>query len=170
MPYENPLTSADLNALTVSLLTGMQTTVVVLAVVFIIIGALIYLTSAGDESRTTWAKKAILAAVLGLALAVAAPMFLREIGVIMGWTPTNIGFGTSLTLTALLGNILSFLLALVGVVALIMLIIGAFLYITAGGETDRADTGKKIVKFAVLGIIVTLAGLVLIRQVASFFS
>lgn len=169
MPYENPLTTNDLNALVVSLLTGLQTTVVVLAIVFIIIGALIYLTSAGDESRITWAKKAILAAVLGLALAIAAPMFLREIGAIMGWTPTNIGFGTSLTLTQTLSNILSFLLALVGVVALIMLIVGAFMYITAGGDTDRADTGKNIVKFSVIGIVVTLAGLVLIRQVAGFF-
>lgn len=170
MGYEPVLVSNDLNVLVVSLLTGLQTTVVVLALVFIIIGALIYLTSAGDESRTTWAKKAILAAVLGLALAIAAPMFLREIGVIMGWTPTNIGFGTSLSLTTLLGNILSFLLALVGMVALIMLIIGGFMYITAAGDTGRADTGKSIVKFAVIGIIVTLAGLVLIRQVASFFT
>jgi glucose uptake protein GlcU len=60
-------------------------------------------------------------------------------------------------------------LSIVGVVALIMLVVGAFMYLTAAGEEDRIDTGKSIVKYSIIGIAIALAALVLVRQVASFF-
>lgn len=169
--YANPLAFNDVPSLLTAVLTSLQNIVVVLAIVFIIIGALIYITSAGNEKQVTWAKKAILAAVIGLAIAIAAPLFLREIGGIFGWTNPGAvsGFGTTLTLSAVLANILSFLLATIGVVALIALILGAFMYITSVGDPDRADTGKKIVTYAIIGIVVSLAALVIIRQVATFF-
>src|SRR4051812_18641185 len=78
--YENPLIFTDIPSLFTAVLLSIQGIIVVLAIVFIIIGALIYITSAGNEQRVTWAKRAILAAVIGLALAIAAPLFLREIG------------------------------------------------------------------------------------------
>jgi hypothetical protein len=173
--YPNPLEVdgtpvTDLNILLTAFLSNLQGLVVVLALVFIIVGALIYITSAGNEQRMTWAKTAILVALIGLAIAIAAPLFLRELGLILGWTPTTpAGVGTTLTLSQVLGNVLSFLLAVLGVVALLALILWAFLYLTAAGEPDRADTGKKIITYAIIGIVVALAGLVIITQVAKFF-
>lgn len=174
--YQSPLMLGgtpvtDFTTLFTAFLGTLQSLIVILALVFIVIGALIYITSAGDEERVRWAKSAILAAAIGLALAIAAPLFLREIGTIMGWTtPTSVpGFGTTLTLTQVLGNTLSFLLALIGVIALIALVIGGFLYITSAGDADRADTGKKIATYAVIGLVVALAGLVIVTQVAKFF-
>ena len=51
-----------------------------------------------------------------------------------------------------------------------MLVVGAFMYLTAAGDEDRIDTGKKIVKYSIIGIAIALAALVLVRQVASFFA
>lgn len=168
--YENPLTSSDLVVLLTQLLSWTQGFVVVLALVFLIIGALLYLTSGGSEKQITWAKAAILAAMIGLALVIAAPLFLREIGIILGWVPSNLpNFGTSLTFTQVLGKVLSFLLGIIGVVSIIMLVIGGFTYLTSAGDTNRADTGKSIVTYAIVGIAVALAALVIIRQLASFF-
>jgi hypothetical protein len=151
-------------------LTFLQSFIVILSLIFIIIGAFMYITSGGESGRIETAKKCITAALIGLAIGIAAPAFLRQISEILGWTgapPT--GVGTSLTLIEIATNVLNFLLSIVGVVALIMLVVGAFMYLTAAGEEDRIDTGKSIVKYSIIGIAIALAALVLVRQVASFF-
>jgi len=105
--------------------------------VFIVIGALLYITSAGNESRMTMAKGAIVASVIGLAIGIAAPSFLHEISDILGWGPADAckdvvdptakqackdALEKSLTLTAIALNVLNFLLSIVGVIAIIMLV------------------------------------------------
>jgi hypothetical protein len=137
----------------------------------LVIGAFLYITSAGDEGRMETGKKTILAALIGLALGIAAPAFLREIGSILGWTSTlPAGVGTSLTLIEIASRVLSFLLTIIGILAIIMLIIGGIMYLTAAGNEDQIDRGKKIVKYSLIGITIALAALVLVRQVAGFFS
>ena len=165
----NPLSFTTVNDLLGRVLTFLQTFIVILALIFIVIGAFLYISSGGDSGRVETAKKCITAALIGLALGIAAPAFLRQISDILGWTaapPT--GVGTSLTLIQIATNILNFLLSVVGVVALIMLVVGAFMYLTAAGDEDRIDTGKKIVKYSIIGITIALAALVLVRQIAAF--
>ena len=60
-------------------------------------------------------------------------------------------------------------LKLTGILAIIMLVIGGLMYFAAAGDETRADTAKKIVKFSIIGIAVTLASLVIVRQIADFF-
>jgi glucose uptake protein GlcU len=161
------------NGLLGRVLTFLQSFIVILSLIFIIIGAFMYITSGGESGRIETAKKCITAALIGLAIGIAAPAFLRQISEILGWTGPDAalpaGVGTSLTLIEIATNVLNFLLSIVGVVALIMLVVGAFMYLTAAGEEDRIDTGKSIVKYSIIGIAVALAALVLVRQVASFF-
>ncbi len=169
----NPLSYTTVNGLLGRVLTFLQSFIVILSLIFIIIGAFMYITSGGESGRIETAKKCITAALIGLAIGIAAPAFLRQISEILGWTGPDAalpaGVGTSLTLIQIATNLLNFLLSIVGVVALIMLVVGAFMYLTAAGEEDRIDTGKSIVKYSIIGIAVALAALVLVRQVASFF-
>lgn len=166
----NPLSFTTVNELLGRILTFLQSFIVILALIFIVIGAFLYITSGGDSGRIETAKKCITAALIGLAIGIAAPAFLRQISDILGWTATGLppGVGTSLTLIEIAGNILNFLLSVIGVVALIMLVVGAFMYLTAAGDEDRIDTGKKIVKYSIIGITIALAALVLVRQIAAF--
>lgn len=169
--FQNPLVFTDINALLCSLLNFFQALIVVLALIFIIVGAFLYITSGGDESRLTLGKKSILGALIGLAIGIAAPMLLREVANLLGWNAfaACAGFGSTLTLIQTATNVLNFLLSVIGVAALVMLVVGAFMYLTAAGDESRIDTGKSIVKYSVIGIAVALAALVLVRQVASFF-
>lgn len=166
----NPLSFNTVNDLLGRVLTFLQSFIVILALIFIVIGAFLYITSSGDSGRITTAKNCITAALIGLAIGIAAPAFLRQISDILGWNAATLpaGVGTNLTLIEIGTNILNFLLSVVGVVALIMLVVGAFMYLTAAGDEDRIDTGKKIVKYSIIGITIALAALVLVRQVASF--
>ena len=41
------------------------------------------------------------------------------------------------------------------------------MYLTAYGDEKRIDTAKRVVTYAVIGIIVALASLVIVRQVVA---
>lgn len=168
--FLSPLQYETVNTLLGSILGWLQGIVATLALVFVVIGGFLYITSGGDSGRAETAKKCLGAAVIGFALAVAAPSFLREIAIILGWGQ-NLGNlpGTPLSVLQILSNILTFLLSIVGVIAIIMLVIGGIMYLTATGDEDRLDTAKDIVKYSIIGIAIALASLVIVSQVANFF-
>lgn len=167
----NPLQYDTVDSLLTAVLGAIQKIVAILALVFIVIGALLYITSAGNEGRIKLAKNAITAALIGFAIAIAAPSFLKEIAVILNWgNVNNAQVEGALTLSQIATNVLSFLLSLVGILALIMLIIGAIMYFFAAGNETRQKAAKNIVIASLIGITIALASLVLITQIAKFFS
>lgn len=170
IPFANPLAFNTVEEVLTSILGTLQGIIVVLALVFIVIGAVLYITSAGNEGQMTLAKGAITAAMIGLAIALAAPSFLKEIGTVLGWGAVGSGpVSDALTLSQIALNVLNFLLSIVGVLAVIMLVIGGIMYLTAAGNEDRIETGKKIVTYSIIGITVALAALIIVRQIAALF-
>lgn len=156
-----------------SILTWLQGILATLALIFIVIGGFLYITSGGDTGRVETAKKCIGAAVIGFAIAIAAPSFLREISTILGWGPASSalppGVGTSLTIVQILTNTLNFLLSIIGVIAIIMLVVGGVMYLTSAGDEDQIDRAKGIVKYSIIGIFIALVSLVIVTQAARFF-
>lgn len=168
--FTNPLQFGTVEDLLTNVMGVIQNIIVVLALVFIVIGAILYITSAGDEGRMKTAKGAITAAMIGLAIALAAPSFLKEIGTVLGWGSVESGaVAGALTLSQIASKVLAFLLSIVGVLGIIMLVIGGLVYLTAAGDENRIDTGKKIVLYSIIGITVAMAALVLVTQIATFF-
>lgn len=53
-------------------------------------------------------------------------------------------------------NILNLVLGLLSLVAVIMIIIGGFTWLTAGGNEEKVDRAKKIISAAVIGLIIVL--------------
>ncbi len=168
--FNNPLQYDTVEQVLGSILSTLRAIIVVLSLVFIVIGAIMYITSSGDEGRMKTAKGAITASMIGLAIGIAAPSFLKEIGNILGWNSVNSDeVQAAKTLTQIASDVLKFLLSIVGILGIVMLVVGGLTYLTAAGDEDRIDTGKKIVKYAIIGILVSLASLVLVSQIASFF-
>lgn len=175
--YINPLTEATVDGVLTSFLNSMQAIVVTLAIVFIVIGAILYIFSSGDEGRIKMAKGAVTAAVVGLALAIAAPAFLKEIYNILAVTDqesidalNSVGGTTALTLAEIVMNVLNFLLSIAGTLAIVMLIVGGLMYLTSAGNEKQVDTGKSIFKSAVIGIAIVMAAMIIVSQVAVFFA
>lgn len=165
--FDNPLTYDTVDGILGSLLNSLRGIIVVIAMVFLVVGALLYIFSAGDEGRMKTAKGAIYAAVIGLAIGIAAPSFLKEIYTIMGATENPVSSAPSLATIAL--NVLNFLLSIVGVAAIIMLAAAGIAYMTAAGNEGQIETAKKMTKWSIVGIAVALGALVIVKQVASFF-
>ncbi len=167
--FTNPLNFDTVEGVLGSVLTTVQGIVAILAVVFLVIGGILYITSAGDEKRMTLAKGAILAAVIGFALAIAAPSFLKEIYEALGTTDTVPDPG-GLRLSAIALNILDLLLSFVGILAVIMLVVGGIMYITAAGEESRTETAKKIVTYAIIGLGVAITALIIVTAITKLIT
>ncbi|HNP79762.1 MAG TPA: hypothetical protein PKI00_02850 [Candidatus Pacearchaeota archaeon] len=64
-------------------------------------------------------------------------------------------------------KIKNYVLMLGAVVVGMMIIIGGFLYATAGGNEKQVDTAKKTITYAVIGMIVMLAAEIIVTTVKS---
>jgi TRAP-type C4-dicarboxylate transport system permease small subunit len=167
IPFANPLQIETLPALLDSILKSLRGVIVVIAVIFIVIGGILYMTSAGNETMVKRAKQTWTGAVVGLAIALAAPAFLNEILAILQAGPDVAGTGSDVTIKSIAINTLNFLLSVFGVLAIIALVIGGGMYLTAYGDEKKIDSGKKIVTYAIIGIVVALSALVVVRQIAN---
>jgi cytochrome bd-type quinol oxidase subunit 2 len=68
-------------------------------------------------------------------------------------------------LKTLLLTIINSFLTFLGVLAVLMVIYGGLMYIMASGDTQKADKGKKIIMYAVIGIVIILLSFALINTV-----
>jgi len=82
--FDNPLTTASFEALISGIIKWILGIVVSLAILFLIIGGLMYITSAGNEEQATKAKKVILYALLGLGIIVLSYSIITELKDILG--------------------------------------------------------------------------------------
>lgn len=168
--FASPLAFKTVEGVLSSILGTLQGIIVLISIVFIVIGAVMYITSAGNDKQIGMAKNAITASMIGLAIGIAAPSFLREIATILGWGTTgNAEVDSAQTLAQIAMRVLDFLLAIVGVLGIIMLVIGGATYLTSAGSDKKIDTAKAITKWAIVGIVVALAAMVLVKQIARFF-
>lgn len=166
--YENPLSVNSFTDWFENLLVGIQGIVGWLAVIMIIVGGLVYMTSGGSQTQTTKGKAIIVAALIGFAVAVAAPSLLREIKDLAAAGGTGGAPGVisnAKTIQEIVTDVMSFLLTLFGILALISFIYGGFNYIASGGDQNKADNGKAIVTYSIIAVCVSGASLIILRQV-----
>ncbi len=84
---------------------------------------------------------------------------------IMGWSVSNIsGYNLpSAPIYFIVFNIMDWLLGLVGAVGIIGFAIAGFLYLTAAGNETQMEKAKKSMLYSIIGVIVALAGLVVLN-------
>lgn len=166
--FFNPLRFDTVDQFLSQILGVLQKIIVTLSLVVIAYGAVLYVISAGGDQIKT-AKNAITSALVGLAIGIAAPSFLKEIAGILGWGTTDTRLAGALSLTQIATNVLNFLLGILGILSLIMLVYGAGMYLTSAGDSGQVETGKKIFKYALMGVFLAMASLVLVTQIAKLF-
>jgi len=69
--------------------------------------------------------------------------------------------------TTIANRLLNWVLVLAGLLAVIYLIYGGIMYITAGGDADKATKGRTAVINAIIGIIIILLAIVVVAWVDS---
>lgn len=72
------------------------------------------------------------------------------------------------SLTGLLNNVVGVALVLIGIIAVMYLIYGGIIYITAGGDADKAGKGRIAITNSIIGIIIVAASFIIYNTVANF--
>jgi type IV secretory pathway VirB2 component (pilin) len=167
--FTNPLTATTIQGVLTSVLTYLQGAIATIAIVFIVIGGILYMTSAGDEKRITTAKNCWTGAAIGLAICLAAPSLLKDIMTVLGANSTvsNSQVSSAPGLKVIATNVLTFLLSVVGIIAIISLVVGGVMYMTSYGDEKRMETGKKVFTYSIIGIVIALASLVIVKQIGT---
>lgn len=62
-------------------------------------------------------------------------------------------------------SILSIVFAITGSIAILMIVIGGFRYIIAGGDPSAVGQAKKTILYALIGLVVTISAFAIIRFV-----
>lgn len=62
-------------------------------------------------------------------------------------------------------RIVNFFLLFLGLVAVIMVIYGGILYVTAAGKEDQVGTAKKVILYAIIGIVIIALSFALVNTV-----
>jgi len=171
--YANPITVTSFSGWFANLLSAIQGIVGWLAVIMIIVGGMVYITSGGSQTQTARGKAIVVTSLIGFAVAVAAPSLLKEIRDLSaagagGGAPTVIAGAKTIEDTVT--DVMEFLLTIVGILAIISFVIGGVQYITSGGDQTRADTGKKTIVYSIIAICISGASLVILRQVIHLLS
>ena len=73
----------------------------------------------------------------------------------------------ALPLSAIVVNAVKSLLMVVGTLAILMLVIGGIMYMTAGGEKGRVDMAKNTIIGAVIGLVIAILSLVVVTAVTA---
>lgn len=64
-------------------------------------------------------------------------------------------------------KIINIALAVAGLIAVLFLIIGGFRYITSAGNEETAESAKKIITNAIIGIVVIILSFVIVRVISN---
>lgn len=94
----------------------------------------------------------------------------RCLGIIGTDIATSGGLSTATDAPSLLATIINWLLSLVALLAMVALIWGGIMYIISLGDESRAQTAKKIILYAITGLIVVIISFVIITTVQQFLA
>jgi len=172
--FNNPVLVTDsITAFLEAVMVHLQGIIAFLAVMFIVIGGILYMTAGGNQTMITTAKVCVTSSIIGLALAAAGPSFLRQIqfsvyGAVGGPIPININLAP--TVGDIVERVLTFLLSIAGILGIIGLTISGLLYIFATGDSSQATKAKEAMKYSVIGIAIAGAALIIVKQVVLFLT
>lgn len=120
-------------------------------------------------------RTALTALVVGIALVSAAAPVANAIDLFPACTTGGNGDTSVCKATgsdkvdSLAQNITKLLLWAIGVVAVIMLVIGGFKYVTSNGDSNQIHSAKNTVLYAVIGLAVAILGQVIVTYVITWF-
>lgn len=168
---ENLVGTEEITDFFQGIMAHMQSIIAFLAVLFVLIGGVLYITAAGNAKKVTAAKICWAGALAGIAIAAAGPTFLKEIKAIAlkdGKMPQNLD--EALTIKEIVINTVSFLLSILGIISIIGLVVSGVIYLVSFGNPAVKDNAKRGVGYSIAGIAIAGAAVILVRQIVNLIT
>lgn len=172
--FDNPVGgSNEITAFFEGVMVHLQGIIAFVAVMFIVIGGILYTASGGNQNMATAGKICVTSAIIGFALAAAGPSFLYQIkfsiyGDVNAAVPTSLAAAP--TLIEIVGRVLTFLLSIIGILGIIGLTISGLLYLFAAGDSTQAQKAKESIKYSIGGIAIAGAALIIVKQIVALLT
>jgi len=161
--YESPITDTTVDGLVATIADWMAGIVAGFAVIMIMVGGFMYVTSMGDPEKTKQGINYIKYSVIGLAIILGADIIIDEIRYLTG--DAGAGGGFSVFANTFIGW---FLTIIVGV-SVLMLMWAGYLFLTGGEDEKKITQAKSIIKYTVIGILVAILSASIINFVLGIF-
>lgn len=163
--FSNFSATKEITSFLENILVRMQSVVAFLAVLFIVLGGLLYVLAGitANEKLTQTAKTCWTTSLIGLALGIAGPAFLKQIKLIFlknGTMPATLA--DALSLQEIVTNTLNFLLSIFGTLAIISLTVSGILYIFSFGDQKKVI---EAIKNSLLGVIIAGSSLIIVNEI-----
>lgn len=68
---------------------------------------------------------------------------------------------------AFIARVVSYVLGFIGILLIVIIIYGGFLYMTSGGNEKQTETAKNVLTYAVVGVVIIFAAYIIARVVIS---
>lgn len=130
-------------------------------------GAVMVLSS-DNEDEVTKAKKSLALSAGGLFMVVVSSMVIQKIFYVASYSSSAEETIIQLDQNELVRQLSAFaniLVSFVGPVMMFGIVIGGFLYVTAGGDEERTGLAKKIIMNSIIGIIIIYGAFALVSTV-----
>jgi len=160
--FENPLNANDLGGVLTNIMNYLKKIAGSIALIFIIIGGIMYMVSAGNKEMMERGKNTLIYALAGFAIVVASSTFVSEIQNVLGGAATSTS-GPTLAQIAL--NVVKLLLSIVGSLAIISIVVGAIWMFSSAGDKERYELGKKTVIYSIIGVTIVLSAIIVLNQI-----
>ncbi len=170
--FGNPVgPTGDITSFFEAILTGILNIIAFLGVLFIVIGGVVYLiaSNTGNDALIGTAKKIWVGSLIGLALALAGPSFLKEIkSIVLDGNPVPTNLIDAPSLSEIVARTLSFLLSIVGILAILSLVTNGILYLFTAGDSNKAEKIKTNIQYSLLGFLISGSALIIVKQIVNF--
>lgn len=176
---------SDLGSYAFQIVGGFTSFFTLGALIMVVFSGLRMIISRGDSEEISSAKSALTWSIAGLVLAMFAFVIIYATGAFIGaeninpnsYSGThNVGNNHVIqnplkdpNFLALITRLLEGFLGIVGILAILMIVVGGFQYVTSRGDEEQVAKGKQTLQWAIMGLVTTLLAYVLVRATATFF-
>lgn len=145
----------DLNEVITGIINGVIAITGTVAVIFIVVGGVNFMTSSGDAQKVQKARNTIMYACIGLAICALAFVIVNfVIARLIGTTDVDaVGNGDD-DLVGLVTGIINGVIAVLGTVCVIFMVIGGVNFMTSSGDTQKVQKAKNTLLYAGIGLII----------------
>lgn len=123
--------------------------IIALALFFIVLGALFYLASAGNDDKIMQGKQMIVGGLIGIVIVLLSGVLIRTLH-----KPSEGTTGALAEVPKVIGNATNILVGLIGAFAVLMLVYSGILYITGRGDAGKLEKAHRALRYAIGGLIV----------------
>jgi len=159
--FGNPLGVDTIEAVLGNIMNYLRGIAGTIAVIFIIVGGIMYMSSGGNKAVMERAKNTLVYAMVGLVVVTAAPLFLSDILSVLKGTAGTQASG----LARLATNVLKILLSVVGILGIIGLMNSAVIMFIASGYEEQMKAARKALSYSLISIALAGGSLILLRAV-----